>query len=231
RGYVTGPAAGLRRRKQQWGTFHGSKQDAAKELNKLVGKVHRGEFVEPSKMTVREWLTHWLDTIVAPTKRVRTTRPYRAVVSGSLMPAIGNLKLQALTALDLQAFYASKSTRAPKTLRLYHCVISAALKSAVRQGLVARNVASLVEGLPRVEQMSDEIEANCWSRDEARTFLATAKAAGPRQAAFYAMALDSGARVGELCGLKWADLDLDAGTMCLKRQLVTPGACPQFGPP
>src|SRR5258706_1516874 len=46
-----------------------------------------------------------------------------------------------------------------------------------------------------------------------RTFLATAKAAGPQPAAFYALALESGARKGELCGLPWSDLDLDAGQM------------------
>jgi len=65
---------------------------------------------------------------------------------------------------------------------------------------------------------------------EARTFLAAAKAAGPRQAAFYALALDSGARKGELCGLRWTDLDLDAGKLTISGQLLKPGAAPAFGP-
>ena len=107
---------------------------------------------------------------------------YRSVITGTLIPALGPIQLQALTALDLQALYASKK-RAPKTLHLYHCVMGAALKSAVKQGLLTRNVASLVEGLPRVERTSDEIEANCWGRDEARTFLAAVQAPGPRQSA------------------------------------------------
>ena len=49
-------------------------------------------------------------------------------------------------------------------------------------------------------------------------------------AAFAALALDSGARKGELCGLRWSDLDLEAGTVTFVRQLVKPGTKPTFGP-
>ena len=59
----------------------------------------------------------------------------------------------------------------------------------------------------------------------------TARAAGPQPAAFYALALDSGARKGELCGLRWTDMDLASGKLRIVRQLLTPGAAPVFGPP
>src|SRR5688500_9140634 len=49
--------------------------------------------------------------------------------------------------------------------------------------------------------------------------------------AFYALALDSGARKGELCGLRWENVDLAAGKMRIVQQLVTPGPSPEFGPP
>jgi integrase len=65
---------------------------------------------------------------------------------------------------------------------------------------------------------------------KARAFLAEAKAAGPQPAAFYTLALDSGMRKGELCGLRWADVDLDAGKVRVIQQLLTPGAQPTFGP-
>jgi len=58
-----------------------------------------------------------------------------------------------------------------------------------------------------------------------------AKAAGPQAAALYAMALDSGARKGELCGLAWEHVDLETGSIRIVRQLTKPGPEPTFGPP
>src|SRR5205823_3918579 len=57
-----------------------------------------------------------------------------------------------------------------------------------------------------------------------------AKEAGEQTAAFAALALDSGARKGELCGIRWSDLDLEACTVTFVRQLVKPGRKPLFGP-
>jgi integrase len=88
--------------------------------------------------------------------------------------------------------------------------------------------------LPKIERTADDIAANCWTLSEAKAFLEVAKAAGPRPAAFYAVALDTGVRLGELCGLKWADFDLDARKVSIVRQLVSstlgPDGSPQFGP-
>jgi integrase len=58
-----------------------------------------------------------------------------------------------------------------------------------------------------------------------------AKAAGAQAGALYAVALDSGARKGELCGLSWEQVDLETGTIRIVRQLTKPGADPTFGPP
>jgi integrase len=73
-------------------------------------------------------------------------------------------------------------------------------------------------------------KAYCWEAEEARRFIAAAKELGPQPAAFYILALDSGARKGELCGLKWADIDLESGTIAIVRQLIKPGPGPVFGP-
>ena len=72
---------------------------------------------------------------------------------------------------------------------------------------------------------------HCWTAPEARAFLTAAKAAGPQWAAFFSLALDSGMRRGELCGLKWEDLDLDARRVTIQRQLLKAGPAPTFGLP
>jgi hypothetical protein len=82
----------------------------------------------------------------------------------------------------------------------------------VLEGLVTRNVAALVIGKPHVKRDHDLLRRNCWEPEEARAFLAAAKAAGPQPAARYAFALDSGARKNELCGLQWGDVNRDNGT-------------------
>ncbi len=64
-----------------------------------------------------------------------------------------------------------------------------------------------------------------------KRFLGAAKEAGVQPAAFYALALDSGARKAELCGLKWSDLDLHTGMLSIVRQMVKPGPDPVYGPP
>jgi integrase len=68
------------------------------------------------------------------------------------------------------------------------------------------------------------------SEGGARRFIAAAKELQPQPAAFYTLALDSGARKGELCGLKWTDIDLDAGTVAIVRQLIKPSPQSVFGP-
>jgi integrase len=115
---------------------------------------------------------------------------------------------------------------------LHHTVIRRALRTAVRDRLVPVNVAADLDGRPRrARGRSEDARAHCWTGAEAQTFLAAAKAAGPQNAAFYALALDSGARKGELCGLAWVDVDLDDGKIHVVRQLTKPGGAPTFGPP
>ncbi len=94
--------------------------------------------------------------------------------------------------------------------------------------MVTRNVATLVTGKPKSTRDHDGLQ--CWDLDEARAFLVAARAAGPQPAAFYALALDIGARKNELCGLRWSDLDLDKGTAQIMRQLLSRGHIPEFGP-
>ena len=229
-GYQTDPKTGLRKRKQRWVTFRGTKQLAEKHLNELVRAAGRGEFVEKSKLTVAEWFTEWLEkAIKPPAKRPGTYRVYHHVINDKLIPAFGTLRLQELKAADLKHYYTHQQL-SPSTLAQHHAIIHGALKAAVLDGLVTRNVASLVIGKPQQRKDHDHIAGNCWEAEEARAFLAAAKAAGPQPAALFAFAIDTGARKNELCGLQWGDLDLEAGTVTIVRQLVKTGRKPEFGP-
>jgi integrase len=229
-GYQVDPSTGLRKRCQKWATFRGKRKAAEKKLNDLIGAANRGEYVERSKITVGEWLREWLDkAIKPPAKRLGTYNTYRHVIEAKLIPVLGSVRLQELKASDIKRYYTDQKLSSA-TLAQHHAILSSALKAAVLDGLLTRNAASLVIGKPHAKRDHEQVSQNCWEADEARKFLAAAKDAGPQMAAFAAFALDSGARKGELCGVRWSDLDLEAGTVTFVRQLVAPGRKPVFGP-
>ena len=115
------------------------------------------------------------------------------------------------------------------TAAQHHAILSGALKAAELEGLVVRNVAKIVVGKPQQRHDPEAVRESCWTADEARAFLTAAEAIGAQPSALFALALDTGARKGELCGLRWADVDLARATVTFSRQLLKTGREPVFG--
>jgi len=230
-GYQIAADTGKQRRVQKWFTVQGTKRDAERKLTDLLHHLHRGEYIEPSKMTVGEWLTEWLETAIKPpNKRLRTYETYQSVIERHLNLALGHIRLQQLKPTDLKRYY-NASALSPTTLEQHHTLLHSALKAAQLCGLTQHNVASLVVGKPHRPDGHEDVLTHCWEVEEARRFITAAKELGPQPAEFYTLALETGARKGELCGLKWNDIDFDAGTASILRQLIKPGPTPVFGPP
>jgi site-specific recombinase XerC len=104
---------------------------------------------------------------------------------------------------------------------------------ATRDRLIIANPAADVEERPKVDTSDHAIvREQCWSGAEARMFLDTAKSDTLQTAAFFALALDTGARKSELYALTWDRFDLEAGTVTIDRQLVSgrSGADASFAP-
>jgi integrase len=80
----------------------------------------------------------------------------------------------------------------------------------------------LVDGIPRGQRQHEDLLAHCWTPEEATRFMAAAKASNPQDGAFYGLLLEAGLRKGEVAGLKWPDVDLDAGTTTVFRTLLKP---------
>ncbi|MDA2929325.1 site-specific integrase [Acidobacteria bacterium AH-259-O06] len=230
-GYQTDPKTGGRKRKQKWFTVRGTKRDAEAKLAKLLHQLNTHELVEPSKITFGEWLDQWVQlAIKPPAKRQRTYETYQGIIENHLKPHLGMIRLQELDVVHIERYYAD-SKLSQTTLELHHALISGALKAAQRKRFLKQNVAKLVDNKPHRPEGNEDAIEHCWNQDEARQFLATTKAFGPQPAAFYALALDTGARKGELCGLKWPNVDLSTRKVTIVEQLIKPGAEPVFGPP
>ena len=225
-GYQLDTETGLRKRKQKWITVRGTKRDAERRLAELVNDTNKGTFVEPSKVTLGEWLVSWLEAI-KPRLTLRSYETYRSSILRHLKPKLGMIRLQGLRAIDVERFHADLGLSLTTGEKI-HGILNGALKAAVRADLIPRNVATLAVNKPRAPEGHADVLANVWEAHEAKCFLETAKAAGPQPAAFYSLALETGMRKSELCGLKWSNLA--EGRLTVQRQLIKPGSNPMFGP-
>ncbi len=232
------PDTGLTKRRQKWVTFQPAPNTTRREARKqaeakladLLGSANAGTFVEATKLTLTAWLRDWHAKAVKPLKRPATVRLYAHVIEKVAASSLGPVHLQRLRPTHLEAFYATLGQK-PRSVAVYHAVLHRALKTAVRDRLLTHNPATTVEARPEVPKDREDVRKHCWTAVEARAFLATTGKAGSQIAAFYAVALETGARKGELHGLRWSDVDLEAGQLTIARQLEGTAAKPGFGPP
>jgi integrase len=196
-------------------TIKGTKKDADTYLSTTVTAISTGTFVEPSTLTVNDYLSKWLQTAARPRVSERTFESYSELISRYAKEDLGNLKLSDLRPLHIQKLYAGMQERglSARTVRYLHAVLSSALKQAVRWGTLSRNPADVVN-LPR--QVRKEMHA--LSPQEATEFLKAA--AQDRWGVLFAFALATGMRPEEYLGLQWKDLDLDKGIVTVQRAVI-----------
>jgi integrase len=228
-GWEPHPTTGKLRRKQAHRTIRGTRRQAETKLAELLAGVQTGHYVDPSKTTLGQWLVQWILTVKEAVRPATYTR-YAGIVENHITKAsIATMVLQKIRGSHLEAYYA---TIPFGSRTVHHTVLRRALRKAVRDRLLTSNPAGDLDHVPRRRKSAEsDSRLNCWTAQEARQFLSTALEAGSQAAAFYAVALDSGARKGELCGLRWTDLDFDSGRIRIAQQLTTPGNAPVFGPP
>jgi integrase len=165
--------------------------------------------------TVGEWLDHWLDNIASRKVRARTLESYRSTVRLHLRPGIGHHRLDRLQPEHLERLYAALAEKglSPASILRAHRVLSRAVRVASQRGKVARNVATLVDP-PAVKRPQRALPL---SAAEAREVMSAAHS--HRNAARWTVALAVGLRQSEALGLRWSDVDLDNGTLSVRRGL------------
>jgi integrase len=201
-------------------TIYGRKyKEVEKKLAEARGDAVRGIIFDTKGLTIGEFLEYWLEDVVRPGKTHRTYATHRQQVCSHITPALGHVKLEMLRKPHVDRLYASLlrakpqgSGLAPSSVRRVHAVLHAALEEAVRAELIPHNPAAYANK-PKVQQA--EIEP--LDTEQARAFLDAAR--GDRFEALYVLCLMAGLRQGEVLGLKWSDIDLDAGTLRVNRQL------------
>lgn len=203
------PATGKRR---QYRISGRTKREVQDELARALDDKAKDQLTPNDRRTVGEYLTLWLESVARPRVAARTYEGYQTIVEHHVIPALGDTRLQRLGPQDLQALYTRLGAgHSAQTVRNIHRCIHTALETALRWGLVSRNVADLVDA-PRVSRR----EQRYLSPGQARALLAAATT-DPLEC-YYVLALTTGMREGELLALKWADVC--EGTIRLQRSLA-----------
>ena len=199
---------------RQRAVYGKTRQEAAEKLTRAIADRDGGLTFDAGTLTVTEYLDRWLTDAVQDTVRQRTYERYEQIARVHIKPALGRLKLKSLTTTHVRGLYREKldAGLAPRTVQYIHTTLHKALKDAVADGLIPRNVAKGIKA-PRPRKQ----EINPLSADQAHGFLSAAR--GDRFEALYVVALHCGLREGELLGLRWEDVDLAAGTLSVRRTL------------
>ena len=188
--------------KYKWVSVKGTRKDAERRLSEPIHKLDTGTFITTSKTTVAEYLRRWLQEYVRPNLSPRGFERYESIARVHLIPDLGSIALTQLRPEHLQRHYASKlsSGLSPRSVRYQHVVLHKALQTAMKWGLVARNVADGVD-VPHARQA----EMQTWDEYEVARFLEAA-----RDSPYYVLfhtALFTGMRRSELLALQWRDID------------------------
>ncbi len=203
------------KRKYHNKTVRGNRKDAQKYLNGVLRDLDLGTFVEPSSMTLNEYLDKWLETAAKARLSERVFADYKYLLDLYLRDVIGSKRISDLRAMDIQLLYSAMQEKglSSRTVRYVNAVLSSALKQAVKWGVIARNPASLVE-LPKIQRK----EMQALSTEQAVKFLKAA--AEDRYSVLFTLALITGMRPEEYLGLQWKDIDLQNGVITVQRAVI-----------
>jgi integrase len=201
--------------KYQWVSVKGTKKDAEKRLSELLHQLDNGTFIKPGKITLAEYLVRWLADYAKPNLSPRGFERYESIARVHLIPGIGNILLTQLRPDHLQSHYTTKLNKgfSALTVRYHHTVIHKALQTAIKWGLLNRNVADGVD-VPRAR---DNNEMQTWDDFETRHFLEAIK--DSQYFALFHTALFTGMRRNELLGLKTSDIDFLFSQVSVSRSI------------
>jgi integrase len=197
-----------------------TKKDAKKKLLELIkaGEVHKAD----NKTTVAAFMDRWM-AFAEQNLKPATIKRYREAIEIYVKPNLGGKKLRKLDAITVQDMYArmQQSSLSPATVNLVHSVLSSAFKRAVKWGMLQHNIIENVEA-PRIAR--EEVEV--FAPQEVRALLSAASQ--DRLEALWVLALSTGMRGGEILGLEWKHINLDAGTLDVRQTTTIKG---QLGTP
>lgn len=207
--FDTGVDSVTGKRQTRYFTVRGKRQDAERELARLLNEAHGGTLIGRSKLTVAECLREWL--CAAPGLSLKTAERYLQLAERQIIPYLGDVTVQNLKPVQIQDWHTAIAKAggmdgrplSSRTVGHAHRVLQRALQRAVENETLVRNVASIVRAPKAAAQELEILTAR-------QIGVVLAKLDGHVLYPIVAVALATGMRRGELLALRWEDVDLDA---------------------
>lgn len=189
-------------------------------MRDILKSIDDGTFVEPSKMTLDEYLNQWLKHCKGQIEQTSLDM-YTSLCKNHIIPKLGKVRLQKVTPVMIQDFYADelengrmnakseKKGLSPTTVKHIHTTLHTALEHAVNLGLLATNPCQRVKKPRRAKK-----ETASWTPEEAWQFIQATES--DKLHSLFVLVLGTGLRRGEVLGLKWDAVNLDNGTITVK---------------
>jgi integrase len=206
--------------------FAKTQKSALKQLHQLLDLYRDVDLTEDSRMTLGEWLDKWLDEYMIFTIRESTLDSYRAMVKNQVKPFIGGKQIASLTTADMQKFYNKikkegrvrehpihGKTLADSMVRGVHMMLHEALDTAVKERLIAKNPTNGTT-VPKCNYPEKQILCD----NQLETFLEAIKG-HEYWCDFFYVEVMTGLRRGEICGLRWQDINFEENKLQVKRSV------------
>jgi integrase len=189
--------------------------DVQRQLQDLIQAQRSGQLVSNDRQTLAEFLDRWLEDVARPKVRFSTFRNYKGLLGNKVKPHLGGYRLQEISPLHIQNLFSSleRKGESPYRRAQVHSLLYSALGRAAKWGMIATNPCASVDS-PAIPT-KDVVAIN---ETQANVLLQTA--ASERLYALFVLAIESGLRLGELCGLRWQDISFKNWTLSVQRTAI-----------
>lgn len=205
---------GQQKRKFYYGK---TRQEVAEKLREALNNKSMGIVIDSKNITLKQWLSTWLDEYRKPKIRQTSYEYYSYVIQNYICHegGIGHIKLKDLRPDQLQKLYNStlKQGYSPSTIKIMHILLKGAMKQAVKNNLIIRDITEGTER-PRLTKGDKRV----FTLDEQKRFQDALS--NEKYSLIYMLGLSTGLRIGELLGLRWQDINTDEGWLQVRQTLV-----------
>lgn len=216
------PATGKRRQHKR--RFTGTKQDADKLLVNILGEINKGEYMDLGDSTMREYMKSWIEDYCKQNLAYRTLEGYKTIINNYVLPNLGGIKLVNLKPAHIQKYYTKMTTSkddggaglSGTSVLYHHRIIREALSHAVNLGYIPYNPADRVQA-PR----KNKPDMKTLSIEQADYVLKTYK--DHRAYLPILLAIKTGMRLGEICAIRWENVNLDTANISVTHALQRQG--------
>lgn len=188
-----------------------TQKEVRQKLTAIQADIDNGIYQAPTKLTLSAWLDTWQKDYLGDVKP-RTVDSYKNTVRLHILPAIGKVKIQSLSTVQIQTFYngLQRAGLSAKTIKNIHGVLHRALNDALSIGLIRFNPCTACK-LPKV--MKPEISP--FDEKQIAAFLNAVR--GHKYENLFILTLFCGLRQGEVLGLSWDCVN--SGVITINKQL------------